>query len=70
MKKEIKERFTNETLEILESSKRVRQYFEDDKVSLSAKRQNMQSKAKILEANKNMVSAMVVGVAIDKLGNE
>ena len=60
----------NDMIDVIESSREMRKFLEDDSVSFEEKQAQLKIVNTKLKLNNNIVSASIVRVQIDKLANE
>lgn len=60
----------NDMIDVIESSREMRKFLEDDNVSFEEKQAQLKIVNTKLKLNNNIVSASIVRVQIDKLANE
>ena len=60
----------NDMVDVIESSKEMRKFLENDKVSFEEKQAQLKIVNTKLKLNNNIVSASIVRVQVDKLANE
>lgn len=60
----------NDMVDVIESSREMRKFLEDDSVSFEEKQAQLKIVNTKLKLNNNIVSASIVRVQIDKLANE
>lgn len=60
----------NDMVDVIASSKEMRQFLENDKVSFEEKQAQLKIVNTKLKLNNNIVSASIVRVQVDKLANE
>lgn len=60
----------NDMIDVIESSREMRKFLEDDTVSFEEKQAQLKIVNTKLKLNNNIVSASIVRVQIDKLANE
>lgn len=70
MTKAKKTRIDNDMRDVIDSSREMRKWLEDDKVSLEEKKDQLKIVNTKLKLNNNIVSASIVTVQIEKLGEQ
>lgn len=60
----------NDMVDVIESSKEMRRFLEDESVSFEEKQAQLKIVNTKLKLNNNIVSASIVRVQVDKLANE
>ena len=60
----------NDMIDVIESSREMRKFLEDESVSFEEKQAQLKIVNTKLKLNNNIVSASIVRVQIDKLANE
>lgn len=70
MTKAKKKRIDSDMRDVIDSSREMRKWLEDDKVSLEEKKDQLKIVNTKLKLNNNIVSASIVTVQIEKLGEQ
>lgn len=60
----------NDMVDVIESSKEMRRFLEDESISFEEKQAQLKIVNTKLKLNNNIVSASIVRVQVDKLANE
>lgn len=60
----------NDMVDVIESSKEMRKFLEDESISFEEKQAQLKIVNTKLKLNNNIVSASIVRVQVDKLANE
>lgn len=63
-----KQLIENDMRDVVDSSRKMREFLEDESISLEAKKDQLKIINTKLKLNNNIVSASVVSVQIEKLG--